>query len=205
MAAKKRARRKKAAARGKAKGKGRAKSTGKKSTEHPKRKASKKQATRRAEPGAVRKQAAKRTSPEASGKASTELVYSDVLRETLANGGGGSDLSAPAMCESQGLAVHGERVQRGDPLALLRPPAAGREAVARATGLHEYSGWEESRIRHCADRQIEDEEDPPVNRQLAHVILEVAHARIDPRASLAPRAGRLATEQRARCDQEKNL
>ena len=82
------------------------------------------------------------------------------------------------MCESQGLAVHGERAQRGDPLALLRPPAAGREAVARATGLHEYSGWEESGIHRRADGQIEDEEDPPVNGQLAHVILEVAHPRI---------------------------
>ncbi len=89
-------------------------------------------------------------------------------------------------------------------LVLRRPSATGREAVARALGLHEYGCWEESGIHRRADGQIEDEEDPLINGQLAHLILEVAHARVDSRAALAPRAGRLPTEQRTRCDQEEN-
>lgn len=63
--------------------------------------------------------------------------------------------------------------------------------------------WEEQGIHCCTDRQIEEGGDLFIDGQVIHLGLEVAHARVDSGTSFAPRTTRLATEQRACHDHDK--
>ncbi len=55
-------------------------------------------------------------------------------------------------------------------LALLCPGASGGKAVFRALRLHERTHGNQGRVRDGGEREVEGEEELPINRKLTHSI-----------------------------------